>query len=340
MISNEDDLGAVEDILEKIIESSSSANNSASSPIIQVDLSKISSDNKMDSTEPAESLEDNAATNVGALQEGPAENGAPTSPMIVDSPESCQQIGDPSNNADDNNDSPHSDAELQETHAVSRMASDHIEEEYNDDADSVSTRGNAELIKDIIPTIFIPDAGSDRNNGNGAEEEEERDYVVEKILQKKLDAKGRALYLIKWEGFPSSDNTWEPIQNLVECDKKMQEFELNGGLKLSKRYKLEQANATNRNNNTDQTNGKKGKPANDTKKKIAPKSRLYREFPVMDVMGMTEFNEERYYLVSIANSTRKPFIRASLAKRIFPAKIIDFYVKNLKWKQKVELGPV
>lgn len=44
-------------------------------------------------------------------------------------------------------------------------------------------------------------------------------YVVEKIVDK------RPLYLVKWLGYPQSENTWEPIENLASCPEMIEDFE-------------------------------------------------------------------------------------------------------------------
>nr|POF17929.1 retrotransposon-derived protein peg10 [Quercus suber] len=46
------------------------------------------------------------------------------------------------------------------------------------------------------------------------------EYVVEKILKKKGQN-----YLVKWEGYPSSENTWEPKENLHNCKDLLRRFE-------------------------------------------------------------------------------------------------------------------
>ena len=43
--------------------------------------------------------------------------------------------------------------------------------------------------------------------------EENETYVVEKIVKTKK-SKGKNLYLVKWSGYPSSNNSWEPEENL------------------------------------------------------------------------------------------------------------------------------
>ena len=52
----------------------------------------------------------------------------------------------------------------------------------------------------------------------------EPEYEVEKIL----DRRGRHpnfKYLVKWEGYPDSDNSWEPINNLRNAKDLIEEFE-------------------------------------------------------------------------------------------------------------------
>jgi len=48
-----------------------------------------------------------------------------------------------------------------------------------------------------------------------AQEPVEEEYVVEKVVDKKILDDGGILYLIKWEGYPDSDNTWEPKENIT-----------------------------------------------------------------------------------------------------------------------------
>jgi hypothetical protein len=49
---------------------------------------------------------------------------------------------------------------------------------------------------------------------NGKEE-----YEVEKILDMKQKGQGCKMhYLIKWKGYPTSDNSWEPEENVQAKD--------------------------------------------------------------------------------------------------------------------------
>ncbi|VDP02423.1 unnamed protein product [Soboliphyme baturini] len=58
-----------------------------------------------------------------------------------------------------------------------------------------------------------------------SEESDDDVFSVEEIVGKRVK-NGRVEYLLKWENFPSSENTWEPADNLM-CHDLIREFELN-----------------------------------------------------------------------------------------------------------------
>eukprot|EP00455_Lapot_gusevi_P053333 TRINITY_DN8301_c0_g1_i9.p1 TRINITY_DN8301_c0_g1~~TRINITY_DN8301_c0_g1_i9.p1 ORF type:complete len:283 (+),score=48.41 TRINITY_DN8301_c0_g1_i9:110-958(+) len=53
--------------------------------------------------------------------------------------------------------------------------------------------------------------------------QEEAEYEVEAILDDKVED-GIHLYFIKWKGYPSSANTWEPEAHLTSCDNKLEAY--------------------------------------------------------------------------------------------------------------------
>lgn len=62
----------------------------------------------------------------------------------------------------------------------------------------------------------------EQKSGSGSDLQEE-EYVVEKVVGKKT-VKGKVHYLLKWKGYPNSDNTWEPVAN-VDCPDLIAEYE-------------------------------------------------------------------------------------------------------------------
>jgi hypothetical protein len=54
----------------------------------------------------------------------------------------------------------------------------------------------------------------------------EKEWDVEVILDSAVDAATKEhMYLVKWVGYPNSDNTWEPKRNLAKCLDLIKRFE-------------------------------------------------------------------------------------------------------------------
>ena len=65
---------------------------------------------------------------------------------------------------------------------------------------------------------------SEKRDTNNALADADGSYVVERILRRKK--KGKTwVYEIKWKGFDSSYNTFEPARNLGGCKELLEEFQ-------------------------------------------------------------------------------------------------------------------
>ncbi|KAJ8985990.1 hypothetical protein NQ317_013874 [Molorchus minor] len=88
---------------------------------------------------------------------------------------------------------------------------------------------------------ILPSPKNSESNSNKAmrtvRSTEKHEYVVERIVAKRFSPKRKTWeYQIKWENFPSEQNTWEPISNLNHCKQMVEEFE-----QQLKRLKAEKA---------------------------------------------------------------------------------------------------
>jgi len=66
-------------------------------------------------------------------------------------------------------------------------------------------------------------------------EPSEEEYEIEAIVGKRK-RKGKSHYRVKWAGYGSEDNTWEPLQNLQNCLDKIEKFEAEASAKRKERY--------------------------------------------------------------------------------------------------------
>ena len=87
---------------------------------------------------------------------------------------------------------------------------------------------NSNLIDNKQQDLLINNVESVNRNENHNVEikdvDEEEEFVVEKIIDKRKGPHGKLQYLIKWKGYEDKDNSWEPIDNIY-CDDLIAEFE-------------------------------------------------------------------------------------------------------------------
>ena len=73
------------------------------------------------------------------------------------------------------------------------------------------------------------------------QQEEEEVFSVEKIVSKQVVG-GKTQYLLKWKGYNSDENTWEPEENL-DCQDLLDEF--NKRTKMREEAQVVAANSGN-----------------------------------------------------------------------------------------------
>jgi len=53
-----------------------------------------------------------------------------------------------------------------------------------------------------------------------------QEFVVERVVARRFNQKKRQFeYLLKWEGYPPEQNTWEPADNMAACSHLIKQYE-------------------------------------------------------------------------------------------------------------------
>jgi len=151
------------------------------------------------------------------------------------------------------------------------------------------------------------------DNGSGEEEE----YSVEKIMDKRV-RHGKVEYLIKWEGYPDSENTWEPQANL-DCPDIINKFEEAAKSKKDDKKRKRESDV----------GAKKKKPAaeDDDGKPRGFDRNLQPE----RVIGATDSSGELMFLMKWKDSDEADLVPARQANVKCPQVVIQFYEERLTW---------
>ncbi|EDN03595.1 hypothetical protein HCAG_01460 [Histoplasma mississippiense (nom. inval.)] len=67
--------------------------------------------------------------------------------------------------------------------------------------------------------------GAEPPRPDGVEIEGNTEYLVEGILDKRMHY-NKVQYLVKWEGYPSSENSWEPLEHLENAEEEIAKYEV------------------------------------------------------------------------------------------------------------------
>ena len=149
--------------------------------------------------------------------------------------------------------------------------------------------------------------------------EEEEEYQVEKVVDKRIGKNGKIEYLLKWKGYGNEDNTWEPKENL-DCEDLIQTFEKN--LKEKNQKKKEEAK---RKSSAGGSDGKKKKGDDERPRGFD------RSLDPERIIGATDSSGELMFLIKWKGSDEADLVPAREANVKCPQTVIKFYEERLTW---------
>ena len=149
------------------------------------------------------------------------------------------------------------------------------------------------------------------------QEEEEEEYTVEKVVDKRVGKGGKVEYLLKWKGYGDEDNTWEPKENL-DCEDLIKAFE------DKRKKKQDEKNAAKRKSNIADS-GKKKKADDDRPRGFD------RGLDPERIIGATDSSGELMFLIKWKGSDEADLVPARDANVKCPQTVIKFYEERLTW---------
>ncbi|XP_052807025.1 chromobox protein homolog 1-like isoform X2 [Mya arenaria] len=159
-------------------------------------------------------------------------------------------------------------------------------------------------------------------NVEGEEEEEvEEEFTVEKVVDVRVRG-GRKEYLLKWKGYPDSENTWEPEANL-DCPDLIAEYE-----KVRAEKKKKEQEKKRKSNGEVEPIKKKKKVAEEDDNK--PRG-FDRGLQPERIIGATDSSGELMFLMKWKDSDEADLVPARQANVKCPQIVIAFYEERLTW---------
>ncbi|XP_022211810.1 chromobox protein homolog 3 [Drosophila obscura] len=149
------------------------------------------------------------------------------------------------------------------------------------------------------------------------------EFSVERVEDKRL-VNGRTEYYLKWKGYPRSENTWEPVENL-DCPDLISTFE--ESLKTKKEPKKRVATVSTPENIRSKRKSFMEDETEETRKLIG----FERGLVPSKILGATDSLGQLMFLMKWKGSDHADLVSAKVANERCPQVVIAFYEERLTW---------
>jgi len=158
--------------------------------------------------------------------------------------------------------------------------------------------------------------------------DEEAEYEVEKVLEKRTKKGGKVEYLVKWRGFEDPDeNTWEPADNLDGAEDEIKKFESAGAKKEEPKPKDKKRKSMAK----DSPAPAAKVPKTGAKKDEEKPRGFARGLTAEKIIGATNEPGELFFLIKWKDSDEADLVAAKEANLKIPQIVIKFYEDRLNW---------
>ncbi|VEN47619.1 unnamed protein product [Callosobruchus maculatus] len=145
-------------------------------------------------------------------------------------------------------------------------------------------------------------------------DEPQEEYIVDKIIDSRINDKGVKEYLLKWIGYDDKDNSWEPEENL-DCPSLIKAFE------MERANKEKERNSKKRKADDAKRTGKDDKKNHGFDRGLEPEK----------IIGATDSSGSLMFLMKWEGTDEADLVPAKLANVKCPQVVIKFYEERLTW---------
>jgi len=160
---------------------------------------------------------------------------------------------------------------------------------------------------------------SKKDEADIEEEEEEEEFTVERVVNQRI-RNGKREFLLKWKGYPESQNTWEPEENL-DCPDLISDYE-------DRVRKKKEEKDKKKSKGDDEQTKKKRKVVEEEDNK--PRG-FDRGLKPEKIIGATDSSGELMFLMKWQDSDEADLVPARQANIRCPQIVISFYEERLTW---------
>lgn len=190
--------------------------------------------------------------------------------------------------------------------------------------------------------------------GKKSREEEsssdEEEYVVEKVLDRRMGKRGQVEFFLKWKGYSDKHNTWEPEKNL-DCPELISEFmktykkgstggstPSTGGSKSSSGGRSKDSSSSKKkgsDDDEDDDDDEEGssKPKKKKEEEVLVARGFERGLEPEKIIGATDSCGDLMFLMKWKDSDEADLVLAKDANQRCPQIVIAFYEERLTWHE-------
>ncbi|KAH8354684.1 hypothetical protein KR084_002309 [Drosophila pseudotakahashii] len=150
------------------------------------------------------------------------------------------------------------------------------------------------------------------------------EFSVERVEDKRT-VNGRTEYYLKWKGYPRSENTWEPVENL-DCPDLIANFE-----ESLKNNKKETKKRLSTSSTPDSIRSKRKSFLEDDTEEQKKLIGFERGLEPSKILGATDSSGHLMFLMKWKGSDHADLVPAKLANIRCPQVVIQFYEERLTW---------